>query len=61
MDDAWLTLKNLAKFKRVALVTDSEMVKKVTSLGAHFIPGEYRTYKLAEEQAAINWVSPVSL
>lgn len=61
MDDALVTLKNLAKFKRVALVTDSEMVKKVTSFGAHFIPGEYRTYKLAEEASAVNWVGAAEL
>ena len=60
MEDALVTLKNQAKFRKVALVTDSETVKKVTTFGAHFIPGEYRTYKLAEEQRALNWVNALS-
>ncbi|MBS1521555.1 MAG: STAS/SEC14 domain-containing protein [Bacteroidetes bacterium] len=56
-EDFKLGLKNFAKWKKVAIVTDQTSVEWLTDVFRHFIPGESRGYKLTELPDAIAWVS----
>jgi hypothetical protein len=57
MKDALLGLKNLIKFHRVALVSDSQIVKNITSMANLVVPGEYKNFLMTEESEAKVWVS----
>jgi hypothetical protein len=57
MKDALLGIKNLTKFHRVALVADSNLVRSITAVANAIVPGEYRTFAMVEEAAAIAWIS----
>jgi hypothetical protein len=54
----WLfSLKNITRFKRMALVADSRFVKILTMLVDKFAPGDFRYFPLAAEQEATEWVN----
>ncbi len=57
MKDALLGLKNLTKWHRVALVSDSNVVRGITSTANVIVPGDYKTFAMGEEAAAKAWVS----
>ena len=57
MKDAVLGIKNLTKFNRVALVSDSQIVKNATSFANMVVPGEYKNFLMTEENEAKIWVS----
>ena len=57
MQDAWLGIKNLTKWNRGAIVSDSENIKKFTDLFSHFIPGEFKGFYHEDIENAIIWVS----
>lgn len=57
MMDAALGLKNLTKFNRVALVSNSHLVRNMTSMANVVIPGEYKFFLMTEESEAKIWVS----
>ena len=57
IEDFLLSLKNITKFNRMALVSESEFVEKLTHLVDKLAPGEYKSFPLKEEQIAISWVN----
>jgi len=56
MQDAMIGLKNLGKWNRAAIVTDSERAITFTNGFSYFVPGEFRGYKKESYQEAMNWV-----
>lgn len=56
MQDAMIGLKNLGKWNRAAIVTDSERAITFTNGFSYIVPGEFRGYKKEAYQEAMNWV-----
>lgn len=56
MQDAWIGLKNLGKWNRAAIVTDSEKAITFTNGFSYMVPGEFKGFKIAELSEAIDWV-----
>lgn len=56
MQDAMIGMKNLGKWNRAAIVTDSERAITFTNGFSYFVPGEFRGYKKESYQDAMNWV-----
>ena len=54
--DAVFGLKNLTTFDRVALISDSEVVKGFASVANTILPGNYKYYPLSEEANAKTWI-----
>jgi hypothetical protein len=52
-----MALNHFTKWNKVAIVTDHELIKTVTHLFGFAFPGEHQTFKLAEYDEALNWVS----
>jgi hypothetical protein len=57
IEDFLMSLKNITRFNRMALVSDSGFVDKLTHLVNTFAPGEYKSFHLKDEEAAIKWIS----
>ena len=57
MDDALLGLKHFTQWRKIAIVDNQNAVKKLTDILGHLIPGESRGFTLAEQEAAIKWIS----
>ena len=57
MEDAMLGLKNLGKWNRAAIVTDSENAISFTNGFSYIVPGEFRGYKKESCVESMNWVS----
>jgi hypothetical protein len=56
MEDAIIGLKNLGKWNRSAIVTDSENAISFTNKFSYIAPGEFRGYKKESFNEALNWV-----
>ncbi len=57
LQDAMLGLKQLTKWNRAAIVSDSEGVIKFTDIFSFAAPGEFKGFKKEEFDEAILWVS----
>ena len=57
MQDALLGIKNLTKWNRAAIVSDSNVVIKFTDVFSVLMPGEFRGFHKNEMQQAIDWTS----
>ena len=57
LQDTLLGIKNLTKWNRASIVTDSEAVIKFTEVFSKLMPGEFRGYRKQELQNAIDWTS----
>ncbi len=57
--DAILGIKNLTKWHRAAIVSDSEAIKKFTDFFSVLIPGEFKGFDHENLQHAIDWTSSV--
>jgi hypothetical protein len=61
---AWQDLRlgvgHLARWKRIALVTDVEWMAHLTRLFGWMTPGEMKQFPLAERDAAIAWAAEVA-
>lgn len=55
--DILLGLKNITKWNRAAIVTDSKAIKTFTKIFSLLVPGEFRGFSHDEMQRAINWVA----
>jgi hypothetical protein len=55
ISDAWLGLKEAARWRRVAIVSDVEKIRHFTDKAGKWVPGEYRGFPLAELKEAITW------
>ena len=56
-EDLRVAMENFRKWKRIALITDIEWMHHMTSLFGWMIPGEVKTFPVAETRRAIDWVS----
>lgn len=57
IDDALVGLKHLFKWHRVAIISDQKMIKKITDVFGHLVPGEYKGFQKEELEEAKKWVS----
>lgn len=57
LQDALLGIKNLTKWNRAAIVSDSEGVQKFTDGFSKVMPGEFRGYPKSQLSEAIAWTS----
>jgi len=57
LQDAMLGLKQLTKWNRAAIVSDSEGVIKFTDIFSFVAPGEFKGFKKEEFDEAVLWVS----
>ncbi|MFY0481372.1 STAS/SEC14 domain-containing protein [Flavobacterium sp. PLA-1-15] len=55
--DALLGIKNLTKWNRAAIISDSDMVDNFTKVFSVLMPGEFKVFPKADYQTAINWTS----
>ncbi|RZJ67130.1 MAG: STAS/SEC14 domain-containing protein [Flavobacterium sp.] len=57
IEDALLGIKNITKWNRAAIVSDSEGIIGFTDAFSKVMPGEFRGYPKADYDAAVEWVS----
>lgn len=57
MEDALIGLKNLGKWNRAAIVTDSEKAISFTDKFSYVVPGEFKGFKKDAFHEAMNWVA----
>lgn len=57
LQDAILGIKNITKWNRAAIVSDSETVIKFTNFFSKIMPGEFRGFHPNELQQAVDWTS----
>lgn len=57
LQDALLGIKNLTKWNRAAIISDSEMVDKFTSIFSKLMPGEFKVFQKNDLERAIDWTS----
>jgi hypothetical protein len=56
-EDLKVGMKNLTKWKRIALVTDLDWMITVVSLFGWMTPGELKRFPVAERDQAITWAA----
>lgn len=57
MQDAFLGIKNLTKWNRAAIVSDSEAVIRFTDAFSILMPGEFKGFHKKDFQQAIDWTA----
>ena len=57
VDDALLGLKHLTHWHKVAIVSHSHTIKKITDIFGHLVPGIYKGFQTEELEAAKKWVA----
>ena len=57
LEDAWMGLKHFRGWRKIAIVTDEKAVETFTNNFSFVIPGEAKGFKLAELEAAKQWVA----
>ncbi|RYY22251.1 MAG: STAS/SEC14 domain-containing protein [Chitinophagaceae bacterium] len=55
--DAMMGLQKIRKWKRAAVVSDSEGINTFTNLFGYVVPGEFKGFKPRELDEAIAWVA----
>ena len=55
--DAFMGLKQIAKWRRAAIVSGVEGIKKFTNIFNFIMPGEFKAFDSSELEIAIHWVS----
>ena len=55
-EDAGLAFKRPGAWERIAVVSDSETLRKAMSLVSWMVPGEVKVYSLSQSNDARNWV-----
>jgi hypothetical protein len=58
--DLKMGIEHFTHWKRIALVTDIDWMKQLTSLFGWMTPGELRHFPIAERAAAIMWAAEPS-
>ena len=56
-EDAKLGIGHSSKWKRVAMVTDHDWVRHVVGMFAWMVPGDVKTFPVADLQDAIDWAA----
>lgn len=57
LKDAILGIKNLTKWNRAAIVSDSTIIRKFTDIFSFFMPGEFKGFEHKELKDAIHWTA----
>ncbi|MBW8360748.1 MAG: STAS/SEC14 domain-containing protein [Kaistella sp.] len=57
ISDAWLGLKELTKWNRSAIISDSKTIKVVTDIFSKVMIGEFKVFEHSDYDAAVAWVS----
>ena len=57
LKDALLGIKNLTKWNRAAIVSDSENIIKFTEAFSVAMPGEFKGFHKNEYEQAVQWVA----
>lgn len=57
VDDALVGLKHLTHWHKVAIVSHSNTIKKITDIFGHLVPGTYKGFETSELEAAKTWVA----
>ncbi len=57
LKDALLGIKNLTKWNRAAIVSDSAVIRKFTDIFSVLIPGEFKGFERADLKDAIDWTA----
>jgi len=57
MSDALLGIKNITKWNRAAIISDSETVDKFTAVFSKIMPGEFKVFQKNDLERAIDWTS----
>jgi len=55
--DAFMGLKQIGKWRRAAIVSGVEGIKKFTTIFSFIAPGEFKAFDPSELETAIYWVS----
>lgn len=55
--DMFVGLKNLTKWRKAAILTDSGLVNTFTNIIGILVPGEFKGFKRSEFHEAMKWVS----
>ena len=50
-------LSHASKWKRIAVVTNHDWVRHVVSMFGWMVPGEVKTFSLADEKNAVEWAT----
>lgn len=61
LEDALIGLRNLGKWDRAAIVTDSKYAITFTNGFSYIAPGEFRGYTKDRFEEALNWVQGTDL
>ncbi|HWA00277.1 MAG TPA: STAS/SEC14 domain-containing protein [Caulobacterales bacterium] len=57
LDDAFIGMRHLQQWRRVAVVTDVEWIAHTAKAFAFLMPGKTRVFGLADASAAKTWLS----
>ena len=57
IDDAWVGLKHITHWRKLAIVSNQNAVKTVTDFLGHLMPAKTKGFKLTELEEAKKWVS----
>lgn len=57
LEDIWAGIKHFRGWKKMAIVSDENLVKSITDKISFFIPGKTKVFKLSETDIAKKWVA----
>jgi hypothetical protein len=57
IDDALVGIKHITQWKKVAIISRQDAIKKITDIFGHLVPGEYKGFQMEELEQAKKWVS----
>ncbi len=55
-EDLFLGVSHLTRWKRIAIVTDVEWMKKGATFFGHMIPAKFKTFPTNERKQALAWI-----
>lgn len=57
IDDALVGLQHLTHWHKVAIISHSNVIKKMTNIFGHLVPGIYKGFQISKLEAAKEWVA----
>lgn len=57
LQDIMLGIKNMTKWKRAAIITDSDTINWFTDVFSYIVPGEFKGFYPEQLPVAIEWVA----
>ena len=57
VDDALVGLKHFTHWHKVAIISHYDIIKKITNIFGHLVPGIYKGFQVTELEAAKKWVA----